>query len=104
MNIPRGSLLALEDIPKLSERLEAILRFEGYPLPAACNGQEAFNRIAMEPTALVSTDIPMPKLDGFVLAHHFRSDQKRRPIPILILSATAVTPEQVKAQSPCGRP
>jgi CheY-like chemotaxis protein len=104
MNIPRGSLLAVEDIPNLSELFEATPCFEGNQVSAAHNGQEAFDRIAQKRSALISTDIPSPKMDSCALADPLRSDPKRRPIPILILSANYVTLEQVKTQSPCGRP
>jgi CheY-like chemotaxis protein len=93
MNKPNGSILVVEDIPNILELLEVTLRFKGYSVVTARNGQEALESIAKEPPTLVITDILMPKMDGFALAHKLRADPKTRKIPIIFLSATYVTPE-----------
>jgi len=93
MNIPYGPLLVVEDVPNVMELLEVTLRFKGYPVITARNGQEALEKIDVEHPALVITDILMPKMDGFALAHRIRTNPKTRTIPIIFLSATYVTPE-----------
>jgi len=93
MSIPYGPLLVVEDVPNVLELLEVTLRFKGYPVISARNGQEALEIIAHERPALIITDILMPKLDGFALVHALRSDPKTRQIPVIFLSATYVTPE-----------
>lgn len=93
MSIPYGPILVVEDVPHILELLEVTLRFKGYPVVTARNGQEALDFIAREHPALVITDILMPKLDGFALVHRLRSNPKTSGIPIIFLSATYVTPE-----------
>jgi CheY-like chemotaxis protein len=93
MNIPYGPLLVVEDVPNVLELLEVTLRFKGYPVVSARNGQEAMEKIAAERPALIITDILMPKMDGYALAHRLRSDPKTRDIPLIFLSATYLTPE-----------
>jgi len=93
MNIPSGPILVVEDVPNVLELLEVTLRFKGYPVVTARNGQEAVEIIAKEPPALVITDILMPKMDGYALAHRLRSNPKTRQIPLIFLSATYLTPE-----------
>jgi CheY-like chemotaxis protein len=93
MNISYGPILVVEDVPNVLELLEVTLRFKGYPVVTARNGQEALEKIAKEHPALVITDILMPKLDGYALAHRIRTDPKTNKIPIIFLSATYVTPE-----------
>jgi CheY-like chemotaxis protein len=93
MNIPSGPILVVEDVPNVLELLEVTLRFKGYPVVTARNGQEALEKVAAEYPALVITDILMPKMDGYALAHRLRSDPKTRQIPLIFLSATYVTPE-----------
>ena len=93
MNIPYGPILVVEDIPYVQELLLVTLRFKGYPVISAANGQEALEQVAKERPALIITDILMPKLDGFALVHKLRSDPKTRQIPVIFLSATYVTPE-----------
>jgi CheY-like chemotaxis protein len=93
MNIPYGPLLVVEDVPNVLELLEVTLRFKGYPVVSARNGQEAMEKIAQERPALVITDILMPKMDGYALAHRLRSNPQTRDIPLIFLSATYLTPE-----------
>ena len=64
MNIPYGPILVVEDVPNVLELLEVTLRFKGYPVETARNGQEALDAIIRERPALIITDILMPKMDG----------------------------------------
>jgi CheY-like chemotaxis protein len=93
MNLPQGPLLVVEDIAQIRELLEVTLRFKGYPVVAARDGQEALDLIDEQRPALVITDILMPKLDGFALAYELRHDPRTRDVPIIFLSATYVAPE-----------
>ena len=93
MIIPYGPILVVEDVPNVLELLEVTLRFKGYPVVTARNGQEALEKVATEHPALVITDILMPKMDGYSLAHRLRTDPNTRQIPLIFLSATYVTPD-----------
>ena len=93
MSNTRGPLLVVEDIPNVLELLEVTLRFQGYEVISAHNGQEALDILETETPALIITDILMPKLDGFALVQKLRSDPKTLNIPVIFLSATYVTPE-----------
>jgi CheY-like chemotaxis protein len=96
MNIPYGPILVVEDVPNVLELLEVTLRFKGYPVITARNGQEALERLEQEHPALIITDILMPKMDGYALAHAVRKDPRTSQIPIIFLSATYVTPDDKK--------
>ncbi len=89
----QGPILVVEDIQNVLELLEITLRFKGYPVITATNGQEALDLLKIETPALIITDILMPKMDGFSLAHRLRTGTATRDIPIIFLSATYVTPE-----------
>ena len=93
MNIPYGPILVVEDVPNILNLLAVTLRFKGYPVVTAANGQEALEKIAQERPALVITDILMPKMDGFTLVQNLRTDPQTNQIPLIFLSATYVTPE-----------
>ena len=89
----RGPLLVVEDIPNVLELLEVTLRFQGYEVISAHNGEEALEILESEKPALIITDILMPKLDGFSFVQKLRSNPKTLNIPVIFLSATYVTPE-----------
>jgi CheY-like chemotaxis protein len=93
MTNTRGPLLVVEDIPNVLELLEVTLRFQGYQVISACNGQEALEILETEKPALIITDILMPKLDGFAMVQKLRNNPKTQAIPVIFLSATYVTPE-----------
>ncbi len=96
MSIPYGPILVVEDNLNVLELLEVTLRFKGYPVVTAHNGQEALQAIARERPAVVITDILMPKLDGYSLAHALRKDPHSASIPIIFISATYITPDDKK--------
>ena len=93
MTNPRGPILVVEDIPNVLELLEVTLKFQGYQVLSAHNGQEALEILEKESPALIITDILMPKLDGFALVQELRNNPKTLGIPVIFLSATYVTPE-----------
>lgn len=85
--------MIVEDMPQIRGLLEVTLRFKGYPVDSAGNGEEALEKIRENPPSLVITDILMPKMDGFALAYKLRKDPETRNLPIVFLSATYVTKE-----------
>lgn len=90
MNSP---ILVVEDVPNILELLDVTLRFKGYPVITASNGEEALELVSNEQPALVITDIMMPEMDGYTLAYNLRRKPETSQIPIIFLSATYVTPE-----------
>jgi len=93
MNIPYGPILVVEDIPNLLELLEVTLRFKGYPVIGAVNGEEALQIVEKVRPALVITDILMPKMDGYALVYHLRKNPPTSQIPVIFISATYLTKE-----------
>jgi len=93
METQNGFLLVVEDIPDILNLLEATLKFKGYRVVTARNGEEALEVIQKDRPALIITDILMPKMDGFNLVHRLRINPETRTIPVVFLSATYVAPE-----------
>jgi CheY-like chemotaxis protein len=93
MGTPKGYLLVVEDIPDILNLLDTTLKFKGYQVVTARDGQEALDIIRREHPALIITDILMPKMDGFNLVHRLRIDPETRKIPVIFLSATYIAPE-----------
>jgi DNA-binding response OmpR family regulator len=93
MDTSQGYLLVVEDIPDILNLLDTTLKFKGYRVVTARDGQEALDIIQKEHPALIITDILMPKVDGFNLVHQLRINTETRRIPVIFLSATYVAPE-----------
>ena len=86
-------ILIVEDTANVRELLEVVLKFKGYPAVTAENGQEALQKIAEIKPALIITDILMPKMDGYTLIQTLRTNPETCDIPIVVVSATYITPE-----------
>lgn len=84
-------ILIVEDISYLLELMEVTLKYKGYPVVTARDGDQALGLIAVDRPALILTDILMPKLDGFAFAHKVRNNPKTSDIPIIFVSATYIS-------------
>lgn len=93
MSNVHGPILIVEDVPNVLELLEVTLRFKGYAVITARNGEEALEAIEKQRPALIVTDILMPKMDGYAFVQKLRLNLDTRAIPVVFLSATYVTPE-----------
>jgi CheY-like chemotaxis protein len=88
-----GPILIVEDVPNVLELLEVTLRFKGYAVITAHNGEEGLAVIEKQRPVLIITDILMPKMDGYAFVQKLRLNPATRAIPVVFLSATYVTPE-----------
>ncbi len=93
MSTEKDYLLVVEDVPDILVLLKETLKFKGYNVVTATNGEEALEIINKKHPALIITDILMPKMDGFSLVHRLRLNPPTRNIPIIFLSATYIAPE-----------
>src|SRR5690242_19126532 len=77
--------LVVDDDAAVRDSLARTLRFEGYEVATAADGQVALDAVAeREPDAVV-LDVGMPGLDGLETCRRLRADG--RPLPILMLTA-----------------
>lgn len=88
-----GPVLIVEDVPNVLELLEVTLRFKGYAVITARNGEEALEVMSRQMPILIVTDILMPKMDGYAFVQKLRLNPETRSLPVVFLSATYVTPE-----------
>jgi CheY-like chemotaxis protein len=102
MDTLKGHLLVVEDVPDTLQMLDVALTFKGYRVVTARDGLQALEAIQKERPALIITDILMPRMDGFSLAHRLRVNPEMRTIPIVFLSATYVAPEDKQFASAIG--
>jgi len=93
MSIHTGPVLVVEDIANIRDLIAFQLKSRGYVVVTATDGQDALEKIAAEKPSVVITDILMPRVDGFALAHKLRTNPPTASIPIIFLSATYVSAE-----------
>jgi CheY-like chemotaxis protein len=65
---PRRHLVIVEDEPAALEALVELLEFEGFPITACSNAEEALAAISADSNAVLVTDLVLPTMDGLTLA------------------------------------
>ena len=88
----RGArVLIVDDLPLNREVVREFLSLAGLAVAEAANGREAIERLAAGDIALVLMDIQMPVLDGLATTQLIRGDSRHRALPILAMTAHAMT-------------
>ena len=91
---PEARLLVVDDEPNILELLSVSLRFSGFEVHTASNGQQALTQArAVKPDLLV-LDVMMPELDGFEVVRRLRGEGSRAPV--LFLTARDGTEDKVR--------
>lgn len=89
-----GSILVVEDDPRVARLLQRALVEDGYGVDLAYDGLDGEAKVKqLAPDAIV-LDVMLPGQDGIGLCHHIR-DQGIR-IPVLMLTARDTVPDRVR--------
>jgi len=91
--ITEGSLkkvLVVEDNQDNREMVVKALKFNGYQVIEAVDGQEAIEKAKAENPDLILLDIYLPKMDGYEVTKRLKGDYDVRSIPIIALTAHAM--------------
>lgn len=80
-----ATVLVVEDDAGVRSTLDQLLRFEGYRVRLADDGQHALEILADERPDVAVVDVVMPRLDGLSLCRMLRRRGDR--LPILVLTA-----------------
>lgn len=90
-------VLIVEDNEDNRDALARRLQRRGYDVIVACDGQEGVEKAKSESPALVLMDMNMPVLDGWRASQMLRADPKTKNLPIIGLTAHALTGDREKA-------
>ena len=88
-----GRVLLVEDDAVAREMLARLMQKEGWLVAEAENGRIALEHIAEGRPELILLDLMMPELDGFEFVNEFRKIEANRSIPIIVVTAKDLTPE-----------
>lgn len=90
-------ILVAEDNPANRELIREILEGHGYEVLEAVNGLEALEQIEEKIPDLVLMDIQMPLIDGFETVSKLRKDPRFAKLPVIALTAYAMSGDEEKA-------
>jgi two-component system chemotaxis sensor kinase CheA len=87
-------ILVVDDSITSRTLLKNVLESYGYAVKTACDGQDALTLLQNEPFDLVSSDVEMPKMDGFELTAHLRADERFSRLPVVLVTSLESTEDR----------
>jgi two-component system response regulator MprA len=86
-------VLVVDDEPAVRESISRSLRFEGYEVELAADGEAALKSQAARPADAVVLDVMMPVIDGLETCRRLRATGDR--VPVLMLTARRAIGDRV---------
>ena len=86
--LPR--VLVVDDTAANVDLLDAMLSARGFDVEGVGSGEEALNRLALEPRPdLVLLDIVMPEMDGYEVCRRIRATPATELLPVVMITASS---------------
>jgi CheY-like chemotaxis protein len=92
-------ILIVEDNEKNRKLVRDVLQFHGYRTTEAETAEEGLRLAQDTPPALVLMDIQLPGMNGIEALGHLRADARTRGIPVIAVTASAMTQDRQKIMS-----
>ena len=90
-------ILIVEDNEMNRDMLSRRLARRGYEVVVAVDGAEGLSRARAERPALILMDMSLPVIDGWEATRRLKADAETAAIPIIALTAHAMTSDRDKA-------
>jgi len=94
-----AKILVVEDNEAAVIQVRKVLESEGYKVDVVRGGQEALEYVKQTIPEGIILDLMMPEIDGFEVLEKIRGDKTTAKIPILVLTAKDLTPEDLNKLS-----
>jgi DNA-binding response OmpR family regulator len=82
-----AKILIAEDERDIRDLVAFTLRFAGYEVVAAVNGEEAVALAPKENPDLILMDVRMPRMTGYEACRILKANSEMKDIPVVFLSA-----------------
>ena len=88
------TILVVDDNPNDRRLIRRLLRaHKHYRVFEAHSGSDALRIVQDNPPDLIVTDLTMPEMDGFTLLERLKSSPATAAIPVVVVSAKSLTPD-----------
>jgi len=84
-------ILIVEDNEKNRKLVRDVLQVKGYKTIETETGEEGIRMAQESQPALILMDIQLPGMDGIAALKHLRADPKTSEIPVVAVTASAMT-------------
>jgi CheY-like chemotaxis protein len=92
-----AKILLVEDHQEIWDFLSRRLKRRGYEVVVAQDGQEGLDKTRSETPDLLLLDMNLPVIDGWSVAQTLKGDAATKGIPIIALTAHAMSGDRDKA-------
>lgn len=96
MTEKKSKILIVDDAMDTVELLRKRFHAEGYDTAEAYDGEEALKRVDEYSPDLIVLDVMMPKMDGYEVCRRLKTDENKKYVPILMLTAKGEIESKVK--------
>ncbi|MFI6600058.1 response regulator transcription factor [Nonomuraea sp. NPDC050536] len=84
-----GRVLVVDDDEVIRQLIAVNLTLEGFEVETATDGQDCLERVQEVRPDVVTLDVMMPCLDGWVTAHRLRTGEATSHIKVVLITARA---------------
>jgi two-component system cell cycle response regulator DivK len=84
-------ILIVEDNARSRKLARDVLQYKGYQTVETETGEEALQLARTLHPALILLDIQLPGIDGITALHRLRAEAETRDIPVMAVTASAMT-------------
>ncbi|HEV7802090.1 MAG TPA: response regulator [Burkholderiales bacterium] len=92
-----ATILLVEDHQEIWDFLSRRLKRRGYDVAVAQDGQEGLDKARMDKPDLLLLDMNLPVMDGWSVARTLKAEDATKHIPIIALTAHAMSGDREKA-------
>ena len=93
------TIMVVEDNEPSRDALSRRLERRGYRILTAVDGQQAVSTAQAERPDLILMDLGLPVLDGWQATRKIKTTQETQAIPVIALTANAMTGDKEKAMA-----
>jgi CheY-like chemotaxis protein len=84
-----GRVLVVDDDEVIRQLIAVNLSLEGFQVETATDGQDCLDRVESVHPDVITLDVMMPRLDGWMTATKLRADEGTSHIKIMMVTARA---------------
>jgi len=92
-----AKILLVEDNEMNRDMLMRRLIRRGYEVATASDGEEALEKVRTEQPDVILMDLSLPGIDGWKVTRLLKADKEQQAIPIIALTAHAMTSDRDNA-------
>ena len=89
MTQAQGRVLVVDDDEVIRQLIAVNLTLEGFEVETAVDGQDCLDRVGAVKPDVITLDVMMPRLDGWVTALRLRDEPSTRHIRVVLITARA---------------